>query len=164
MAYDLQLRDSEAHELNTPPGARTTGRKYCCSWRWQTRPPGRITTNRSRMKVLSGLAGLHSRPRRSPDAPAAGEWPPQSIPPANFGDALIRSACGEVSKQIKQTTGLFLGRGFLLLSRRFRTPSFAAKTRSALCFIEQLSQKSLGAKSLRSRRHVCHSCAVPGDS
>lgn len=24
--------------------------------------------------------------------------------------------------------------------------------------------KSLGAKSLRSRRHVCHSCAVPGDS
>lgn len=32
--------------------------------------------------------------------------------------------------------------------------------------LEELSDywKSLGAKSFRSRRHVCHSCDVPGDS
>jgi len=59
---------------------------------------------------------------------------------------------------------LWFDDGPFLESIHVRTPSLALKIHSLLRLFKQLSQKSLGAKSLRSRRQVCHSWSVPGDS
>jgi hypothetical protein len=49
----------------------------------------------------------------------------------------------------------------------YRLPGADLSRRRSLRTAPYLSvdwEKSRGAKSFRSRRHVCHSCEVPGDS